>query len=79
MRRFKAATGATVIDYLQNLRVEEAKRRLEAGRRPVDEISVDVGYEDPSFFRRVFKRCTGLTPTQYRCLFQPAVNAFDLK
>ena len=74
-RRFKAATGSTLIDYLQNLRVEEAKRLLESGQKPVDEISVDVSYEDPSFFRRLFKRRTGLTPSQYRRMFQPVIKA----
>jgi len=74
-RRFKTATGSTLIDYLQNLRVEEAKRLLETGQMPVDEISVQVSYEDPSFFRRLFKRRTGLTPSQYRRMFQPVFSA----
>jgi transcriptional regulator GlxA family with amidase domain len=74
-RRFKAATGTTLIDYLQNLRVEEAKRLLEEGQMPVDEISVESGYEDQSFFRRLFKRRTGLNPRDYRRLFQPVTNA----
>lgn len=73
-RRFKAATGITLIDYLQNLRVEASKRLLESGSIPVDEISIDAGYEDASFFRRLFKRRTGLTPSQYRRLFQPIAN-----
>jgi len=76
-RRFRAATGTTLIEYLQNLRVEEAKRLLEASQTPVDEISVRAGYEDPSFFRRLFKRRTGLTPSQYRRMFQPVFNASD--
>ncbi len=70
-RRFKTATGTTLIDYLQNLRIEEAKRLLETGQTAVDEISAAVSYEDPSFFRRLFKRRTGLTPSQYRRMFQP--------
>jgi transcriptional regulator GlxA family with amidase domain len=74
-RRFKAATGSTLIEYLQNLRIEEAKRLLEAGQMPVDDISIEVSYEDPSFFRRLFKRLTGLTPSQYRRMFQPVINA----
>ena len=74
-RRFKAATGWTLIDYLQNLRIEEAKRLLESGHMPVDEISVYVSYEDASFFRRLFKRRTGLTPGQYRRMFQPILGA----
>jgi transcriptional regulator GlxA family with amidase domain len=70
-RRFKAVTGLTLIDYLQNLRIEEAKRLLESSQRSADEISADVGYEDASFFRRLFNRRTGLTPMRYRRMFQP--------
>jgi len=69
-RRFKASTGLTLIDYLQNLRIEEAKRLLESSKRAADTISADVGYEDASFFRRIFKRRTGLTPVRYRRMFQ---------
>ncbi len=70
-RRFKAATGSTLIDYLQNLRIEEAKRLLEQGDMPIDAVSEAVGYLDISFFRRLFKRLTGLPPGQYRRMFQP--------
>lgn len=76
-RRFKTASGVTLIEYLQNLRIEEAKRLLESGQMPVDEISVEVSYEDPSFFRRLFKRRTGLTPSQYRRMFQPIFSTSD--
>jgi transcriptional regulator GlxA family with amidase domain len=70
-RRFKAATGLSLIEYLQNLRIEEAKRLLESSERSADDISYDVGYEDASFFRRLFKRLTGLTPVRYRHMFKP--------
>lgn len=76
-RRFRAATGTTLIEYLQNLRVEEAKRQLESTHHPVDDIGVAVGYEDMSFFRRLFKRSTGLTPSQYRRMFQPVLEDAD--
>jgi len=69
-RRFKAATGASLMEYVQNLRIEEAKRLLETGNASFDEIAFDVGYENPGFFRSLFKRRTGLTPTQYRKMFQ---------
>lgn len=69
-RRFKVATGTTLIGRLQDLRVEEAKRLLEETDLPVDEISAEVGYEDASFFRRVFRRRTGLQPSRYRLMFQ---------
>jgi transcriptional regulator GlxA family with amidase domain len=68
-RRFTQATGLAPIDYVQRLRVEDAKRRLERTDAPVDEISWKVGYEDPAFFRRLFKRLTGLTPGAYRRRF----------
>jgi transcriptional regulator GlxA family with amidase domain len=74
-RRFKQATGCTLIDYLQNLRVEEAKRLLETGALPLDEISFRAGYDDPSFFRRLFKRRTGVNPSDYRRLFKPVASA----
>ena len=68
-RRFKNATGHAPIDYVQRLRVEEAKRRLERTRAPVDEIGWNVGYEDSAFFRRLFKRLTGVTAGAYRRKF----------
>jgi transcriptional regulator GlxA family with amidase domain len=70
-RRFRAATGSTLIEYVQNLRIEHAKRLLEEARLPVDEISAAAGYEDASFFRRLFKRRTGLSPSDYRRMFRP--------
>ncbi len=69
-RRFRQATGFAPIDYVQRLRIEDAKRRLERTDAPADEISWRVGYEDAAFFRRLFKRTTGLTPGAYRRRFQ---------
>jgi transcriptional regulator GlxA family with amidase domain len=74
-RRFKQATGSTLIEYLQDVRIEAAKRQLEASESPVDEISFAVGYEDPSFFRRLFRRRTGLAPNEYRRMFAPVLDA----
>ena len=69
-RRFSKATGYSPIAYIQRLRIEDAKRRLERTEVAVDEISWQVGYEDPAFFRRLFKRITGITPAVYRRKFQ---------
>jgi transcriptional regulator GlxA family with amidase domain len=74
-RRFKAATGSALIDYVQNLRVEEAKRLLETECLPTDEVAASVGYENEAFFRRLFKRSTGLTLAEYRRMFQPLTAA----
>ncbi len=65
-RRFTTATGHSPIAYVQRVRVEEAKRRLERTSAPVDAISYAVGYEDPASFRRLFKRITGVPPGVYR-------------
>ncbi|WP_372987805.1 GlxA family transcriptional regulator [Marinobacter sp.] len=73
-RRFKEATGNSLMGYLQNVRIEEAKRALEQGKLSVEEVSLEVGYEDVSFFRRLFKRLTGLTPGEYRRLFRPLLE-----
>jgi transcriptional regulator GlxA family with amidase domain len=69
-RRFTAATGLSPIAYVQRLRIEDAKRRLERTETAVDEIGWQVGYEEPAFFRRLFKRVTGLTPGTYRRKFR---------
>jgi len=69
-RRFSAATGIAPIAYVQRLRIEDAKRRLERTDAPVDEIAWRVGYEDAAFFRRLFKRTTGMAPGAYRKRFR---------
>ncbi len=69
-RRFTAATGLAPIAYVQRLRIEDAKRRLERTEAPVDEIGWRVGYEDGAFFRRLFRRITGLAPGAYRRRFR---------
>jgi len=76
-RRFKKATGCSPITYVQRLRVEEAKRRLERSDAPIDEIGWNVGYEDPAFFRRLFKRVTTITPGAYRRKFRMPGSAQD--
>jgi transcriptional regulator GlxA family with amidase domain len=74
-RRFRAATGTTPISCLQNLRIEEAKRLLETETTSFEDIAREVGYDNPAFFRRVFRSRTGLTPGQYRRMFRPLANA----
>jgi transcriptional regulator GlxA family with amidase domain len=69
-RRFTSATGLSPIAYVQRLRIEDAKRRLERTEASVDEIGWQIGYEEPAFFRRLFKRITGLTPGSYRRRFK---------
>jgi len=68
-RRFKRATGMSPIEYVHTLRLEEAKRLLEISDEPVEAIAIDVGYEDASFFRRLFRRRVGITALAYRRRF----------
>jgi transcriptional regulator GlxA family with amidase domain len=69
-RRFRAATGYAPLDYVQTLRIEEAKQLLETSDTAIDAIAAEVGYEDPASFRRLFKRTTGITPHDYRRRFR---------
>ncbi|HEK0909064.1 helix-turn-helix domain-containing protein [Pseudomonas putida] len=69
LRRFRAATGLRPTQYCQQVRVGRACRLLEFTRRSVDQIAWGVGYQDPSAFRKVFQRVTGLTPSDYRRRF----------
>jgi transcriptional regulator GlxA family with amidase domain len=68
-RRFAAATGMSPIDYIHTLRLEEAKQMLETTDEPVEAVANQVGYEDTSFFGRLFHRKVGITLAQYRRRF----------
>ena len=68
-RRFKEATGETVVKYIQLVRVDAAKKALEQSELSFDEVAINVGYENVSFFRRVFKQTTSLSPAAYRKKF----------
>lgn len=65
-RRFKKCTHCSVIEYLQKVRIEASKKEMEAGRKSIDEIILEVGYSDPQTFREIFKRVTGTTPVEYK-------------
>lgn len=75
-RRFKQAVGQAPLSYVQALRIEEAKHRLESSAAPVEAIAAEVGYSDTRYFRRLFVRLTGMHPSAYRRQFQlPAIDA----
>jgi transcriptional regulator GlxA family with amidase domain len=69
VRRFKQATGDSPLIYLQKLRVAAAKRLLESDHRSMQEIGDAVGYQDVAFFRQLFQRHTGVSPSAYRRRF----------
>jgi len=65
-RRFKKATNNTVVEYLQRVKIEVAKKQFELTRKTVNEVMYDVGYSDTKAFRDVFKKVTGLSPIDYK-------------
>ena len=68
-RRFKGATSNTVIEYIQRVRIEAAKKALENHITNINDVMYDVGYNDPKAFRTVFKKITGITPLAYQQKF----------
>ncbi|MAC96417.1 MAG: AraC family transcriptional regulator [Flavobacteriales bacterium] len=65
-RRFKKATGNTLSEYMQRVRVEVAKRNFEQAPFPVKEVMYKVGYSDAKSFRKLFKKHVGLSPIEYK-------------
>ncbi|TDB66016.1 GlxA family transcriptional regulator [Arundinibacter roseus] len=76
-RRFKKATNNSVMEYIQRVKVEAAKRSFESTQKNISEVMFDVGYTDTKAFREVFKKITGLTPLEYRNKYhkRPAMAA----
>ncbi|MDG0792358.1 helix-turn-helix transcriptional regulator [Cohnella ginsengisoli] len=65
-RLFRARTNATFLEYLTNVRVEEAKKRLADPKAKIYDIAAQVGYSDWKHFSRIFKEATGYHPSDYR-------------
>lgn len=65
-RRFKKATSNSVVEYMQRVKIEAAKKSLELSRENVNEVMYKVGYSDPKAFRTTFRKITGLSPLEYR-------------
>ncbi|MDQ0201543.1 response regulator transcription factor [Neobacillus ginsengisoli] len=63
---FKDRFGMTFIDYLTEIRIKHAKAQMEDQAKSLKEICFSIGYNDPNYFSRVFKKLTGLSPTEYR-------------
>ena len=74
-RRFKAATGELPLKYLQQIRIDAAKQKLETTRDTIEEITCAVGYSDVSSFCRLFKQYTEISPGAYRDKFFIPVSA----
>jgi transcriptional regulator GlxA family with amidase domain len=65
-RRFKTATNNSVLEYINRVKIEYAKKSFETSRKNINEVMYDVGYTDTKAFRTIFKKITGLNPIEYR-------------
>ena len=76
-RRFKIATTHSVTEYIQRVKVEAAKKQLEAGKKIVNEVIYDVGYTDVKSFRDLFKKIVGMSPIEYRSKYNMEVSKLE--
>jgi transcriptional regulator GlxA family with amidase domain len=74
LRRFQKATGMTTTEYCQRLRVGRARELMQFSNISFDRVAWEVGYSDPSAFRKVFTRIVGLSPSEYRRRFSASVQ-----
>ncbi len=74
-RRFRLATNNSVLEYIQRIKIEAAKRQFENSRKNINEVMYDVGYTDTKAFRDLFKKITGLTPIEYRNKYNKLATA----
>ncbi|MBR5376109.1 MAG: helix-turn-helix domain-containing protein [Lachnospiraceae bacterium] len=65
-RTFKEETGETFMEYLTSLRMKKAMELMKDPDYSIKDICTEVGYSDPNYFSRIFKKSEGLTPTEYR-------------
>lgn len=68
-RQFQQWVNMRPIEYIQTIRVEQAKRLLEGGHKHIQSLALQVGYEDAASFAKLFKKSTGYTPVQYKTKF----------
>ncbi len=65
-RRFRQATKNSILEYIHRVKIEAAKRSFETSRKNINEVMLEVGYNDTKAFRTIFKKVSGLTPVEYR-------------
>ena len=65
-RLFSDHMKSSFIDYLTGVRIQQAKQLMKAGGHSIKEISYDVGYQDPNYFSKIFRKFCGISPTQYQ-------------
>ena len=73
-REFKAAIGVTFVEYVAVQRMLHAKRLLANPSMPVGDVALAVGFSDPSYFTRVFRKQEGVSPSEYRASVTPPLQ-----
>lgn len=79
MRRFKKATQNTPLEYIQGVRIEAAKKKLESTQYNMSEVMFSVGYTDQKAFRTVFKKHVGLSPVAYKGKYNRSLADYGVK
>lgn len=72
-RRFKTATGNTIAEYIQRVKIEAAKKEFEMNDKTLSEVMFNVGYNDFKGFRTLFKKLTGLSPAAYKTKYNKSL------
>ena len=63
---FKEVTGSNFVEYVTGVRMDQAKKLLLQGKNSIKQICAEIGYSDPNYFSRIFKKYEGVTPSEYR-------------
>ena len=66
---FKQQEGITILDYITNYRIDVARELLLNNRYQINDVMLMVGYNDAKYFVKVFRKKTGVTPSEYRKMF----------
>ena len=66
LRRFKKATSNTPLEYIQRVKIEAAKKKLESSAKTILEVMYDIGYQDDKAFRSTFRKYSGMSPKEYQ-------------
>jgi transcriptional regulator GlxA family with amidase domain len=77
-RRFIKATGNTPVEYLQRVKIESAKKALEATRKTISEVMYETGYSDVKAFREVFRKITGRSPLEYKNKYNKEAELYTI-
>ena len=64
--KIKSISGMTPVDFLRHIRMKRAEELIRRSNYPFSQIAYEVGYSDPKYFSKCFKKETGMTPSEYR-------------